>query len=76
MKASGEVPIPKNLQEWVKELNTLVEKMPVHEFAREAIRNQLVLTVLREWEIFQQMPPEMLDELLRLNPHFVRPPKS
>jgi hypothetical protein len=72
MEASGEVTVPK---EWIAQLGELVEKLPLHAFAREAIRCQLVSTVLLQWEKFAQMPPGMLDELQRLNPHFVRPPK-
>jgi hypothetical protein len=73
MEVSEEVTVPK---EWIAQLGELVEKLPMHTFAREAIRSQLVLTVMLEVEKFQQMPPEMLDELLRLNKRTVTPPQS
>jgi hypothetical protein len=70
------VPVPKNLQTWFEQLDALVEKLPTHEFVRKAIRNQFVMTVLLESEKFQQLTPEQLDELQRLNPHFAPPPQS
>ena len=54
-------------EEWAKELDALVQKLHTHQLVRCAIRGQIVVTIARQLEQFEQISPEMLDELLRLN---------